>query len=594
MDLLLPVILFLCGGAFQLLRLWLANRRRRNQNPHRTYETRALLTLDVGAGPHRGRLVVPPAPDPVRWRARRDGETVDLAGARVLAATIEPDAAGARTDDALVRLQLPDGATARVVLHEVDAATLIRRLSDAPDAPAGAYPTLPVRPARSRRRQVMAVLVGLSAAWLVSWVYLVAFGDTVRATVLSGDGAGGCTVAWIHDGVRHTSEIDCSDEPAGATRTVWTLAWPARGEADDPGWTTGSVLALGAIPAAIAGAMWWADRRRARAVPPAGRSESRPAFPLLPELQGGDLRLPATEPAAAVLARLAPYADRQRPADGWEKPSRPAGSRALTSPWDVARTLGPPAGALAVLLLLTAPWPYRWYVLHEGPTAVAAGTSTGEVQADRHGPVPGDTTVRFRTPSGLEVRADAATTRDLPEGTAVTVRYAVARPGQARLDGTGDGLDRGTALSVAGLLLGLGWGVRRGVSLLVSARAVRRALTERRRPALALLTADPVADPVLLVCDPLVAPVRLLAVPLRAPLPHGAAAAFPADAALAVTALGRLEDGAAVVTELPGAPARLLLPAMPAVEADPELLAELLDGAHALARSVEEGRHRLH
>jgi hypothetical protein len=105
------------------------------------------------------------------------------------------------------------------------------------------------------------------------------------------------------------------------------------------------------------------------------------------------------------------------------------------------------------------------------------------------------------------------------------------------------------------------------------------------RPALGLLTADHVGDPVVLAVDPLVAPLCFVAVPLQHPLPAGTAARFMEVAAPALSTRGALRNGELVVLEVDGIPAPLL-PAAPAVELTFDVVLELIDSAGGLARAT--------
>ena len=538
MSLVGPAALFVAIVVIYFVRGALAERRRlRFPLSDQPFRCRALLA--VGDQPlRRGRLLLArDAGGESRWHARRNRTVVDLRGARVLSATVRPGGPGIRADDVLLRLRLGTGVHAWMALQKIDSAVVIRWLSDAAAAgsgraPAEDAPLPPAYPLVPRRRLVPGILLGVAAVWLAGWAYLLAFGDTVLATVVGANDDGGCTVDWFDGAVEHKSAVRCTDQPPGAARPVRVLAWPLRSQAVDPTWTGGAVLVFGLVPAAIGGGMWYVRRRSrplpAAVMPPVGQpqrlpgpaGEDLPAGPpgrppepaglarRPPEPAGEDLPQDllagAGEQAATVLARLAPYAERQRPPDGWQDPRRPHGSGTRLTPWQVLRRLWPPLLGLAVVALLGVPWPYR----------------------------------------------------------------------------------------LGGAVPLLAWAAWRLVAVTAGNRAVRQALSGRRRPALALLTANPAGRPVLLVCDPVLVPVRLLAVPLRPPLPHGAAAAFPADAALDVTALGRLAAGEAVVAELPGPAARRLVPIAPAVEADRGMLGVLLDSVGALARNVEEDDDR--
>lgn len=595
----LPVLGIVAVFAMAALYERAAQRRRQALRAGGTVECRARLAEGDGST-RRGRLRL--SGSEVWWYGA-DGRSVDLRGADVLAATADPQDSRARLDDVQLRLVLAGGGTARVLLHEVDAGLLTGRLRDA-DGPAQSQETaLDTSRADGRTSDGwLAALIrswpyacfALAAVWLGAWVWMVLAGSTVAATVIDGDGQGYCVVRWSDGaGREQTAEVDCAGEPVGATRTVWALAAPQAGDAVDPAWTAGVVSAVGLVPIGVGVTGLVRRRRRSAArgrhsdVPTGRVAVMTPAVVAgrtLPALTEADVR-PSAEPAAAVLARFAPYAARQLPPDGWEDPRSPAGAIGSRVPMQLARAVLAPAIALLVVTGLTAPWPYRWYVLHTGPTATAAGTSTGEEVIDGPGPVPADIVVRFPDAAGVQQQAEVATTGSLPAGAPVTVRYAVDRPGRARLAGAGDGLDRGAGLAGLATLLALGWAGWRIVDLVVGERAIRRARGGARRPGLALLTADPMGEPLLLACDPALTPVKLLGVPLQTPLPHGTAASFTTAAGTAVTVHGRLTDGQAVVTALSG---QQLIPAAPAFDLEPGLLLEILDSAQAVQRYTEE------
>ena len=541
--------------------------------------------LGVGTAPlTAGRLSL--SPWQVVWTARSGDERADLAGAVVLSVAAAEGAGVEAAEDVVLRLGLPDGKTVRVQLYRDDAATLQRVLSRLDAAPAAAAWS---PPPRVHRRPWWAVCcVTVAGLWVLSWAWLVVTGHTATATVTGGDGEGLCDVSWEEaGGTRATGEVDCADEPAGSHRTVWVLGWPVTGEPMDPGWTTGGVLVVGGLVAAP-GALRLVQlrlRRRPRTVPPAAAAPLPREHQLLPDLDPTDLLPVAGQEPAAHLARLAPYARRQVPDDGWEKPGRPDGVRGPLRPVRLALGLRGPAVLVAVVLASTSWWSYRWLVLETTPTDAAVATSTGEVSLDGPGPLPDDVGVRYRGAAGPVHQADVATTRALPEGTQVRVEYATGHPGEVRLAGAGDGLGRGAALGGAGITVGLLWAGWRVRSTMRFVRSVHTAHRQLPRPALGLLTADGDGHPVVLLRDPLVSPPAWFAVPVEVPLPHGTASAFAAGAAVSVH--GRLTDGGVVVVR-PAADTPELLPAAPAVALGLERVAELLDSAGVLARSDEE------
>lgn len=181
-------------------------------------------------------------------------------------------------------------------------------------------------------------------------------------------------------------------------------------------------------------------------------------------MSAADVERVSGETPVAFLARLALHAARQVPDDGWQDARRPEGARTGSILPAVGKVLLGPVFALGLVAVLTAPWPYRWYVLHTASTAVASGVSTGETSTSGPGPIPADITIRYRDADGAEHTADVATTRPLPKGIPLVVKHAVDKPGWVRLEGRGDGLDRGAALGLVGALIALGWAGRLAVA----------------------------------------------------------------------------------------------------------------------------------
>jgi hypothetical protein len=357
----------------------------------------------------------------------------------------------------------------------------------------------------------------------------------------------------------------------------------------DPGWTVGSVLVLGAVVGVPGAVRLYRDRRRH------GAQEEFPSFPgpervVVPDQDAPALSLDAVRPVpgeqpAHVLRRLAPYAARQIPADGWENPGLPAGAGPPDTAAHVLRALTTPALVLAPILLLAWLLTGSWYVLATTTTTTVVGTSTGDVSGETLWPLPDNVTVAFRTADRHEHLADVATLGGLPEGTQVTVEYSLADPGSARLVGPDDGLGRGVALSLGAVLLVLLWSRRRARAARTGVRAARAAAECPPNPALGLLTAEGDGGPLLLLCSAVVAPQRFVAVPLQSPLPHGIGALFAAAAGVELRVRGRLAAGEFVVAEVG---ASVLRPAGPAWEPDDEELLELVDSVGAFLRSLDD------
>ncbi|MGZ4658435.1 MAG: hypothetical protein ACXVGE_16250 [Blastococcus sp.] len=516
------------------------------------------------------------------WRSRRGDETVEVTGGRVLTAR-EARQRKARPDDVLLNLTLPGQVPARMLINEHDAPTLVDVLGNSEPPAPGAAPLSAGPPKRSRWAVVCLALAGL---WVATWVALVADGETVSATVTGGDGQGYCDVTWSDGGARHAGQVDCNDEPAGTPRTVWVLGWPATGEPVDPGWTVGNVLGLGALVALPGAFSILRGRRRAGiTVPDPGPEVPRVRVPDqdAPALSPDDVHPIAGETPADLLRRLAPYAARQIPADGWEHPGLPAGAEPPQTVARVLRALATPAMILVPVLVLAWLSAATWYELATTTTTTAAGTSTGDT-SESHWPLPDSVTVRFQTSDRVEEFADVATLRSLPEGAPVTVEYSIVDPGTARLVGPADGLGRGVILPLAAAALLLVWSGRRARTAAAGVRAARAAAESPPNPALGLLTADRRGAPLLLACSPLVTPLQFLAVPLQTPLPHGVAAAFAANPGLGVRVRGRLAEHETVLAEVGGAALR---PAGPARRPDDDELVALLDSVGALTRSVD-------
>jgi hypothetical protein len=577
-------------GGF-LIAMWrdrAARRRRAEVGSGQTVRCRALLGLD-DLRPRRGRLVLSDAL--VEWQSLSGRQRVDLRGARVLSASMQPGGSPAREDDVELRLLLPGGTAARARLHEGDGALLVKTLESQPATAVGVAPGW--TSSGPGRRVWPAVLFGLAALWLVAWVLLVLTGRTVEATVVANDGEGYCAVAWTDpDGAPRDAEVDCDDEAAGSTRQIWALGPPFRDDAVDREWTIYGVLAGTAILAAPGGygtVLDVRDRRRWRRRQQTGERAvlvgDEPGD--LPQLTEQDVVAAADETAVAYLARLAPHAARQV-RDDWVDADSPDGASLRLRPLDVGKALVGPVFTLAMVALLTMPAPYRWVVLQTQPTAVAEATSTGEVVVDGMGPVPEEVQVRFRDIGGVERTADVATLSPLPEGVQRTVVYAVDSPGWARIDGDGDGSSRGALLALVGGLIGFGWAGYRVVGLARTQRLLHGTAGAPPRRALGLLTGDPAADPVLLVCDPVVLPVQLLAVPLLQPLP---AAVVAAAAPLRLQVHGALRDGEPLVsdlTDIADAAQARLLPAGPVFAPEGEELLWLLDSTRYLTEDFDE------
>lgn len=540
-----------------------------------------------------GKLVL--SPSRIVWTRR--GGTVDFADARVLASAAAPGNYGAN-GFLRVRLRLGDGSSAQVQLHREDAATLVRLMESAvspvPDAgsPLGAGSTTRLR---NGWWVITCLVLVLGLGWLAANVVAGLDGHSAQARVTrAADADGYCRVVWADaDGAAHSGEAACDDERPGAPIGIRVFGWP---DAGDPWVVSDAVGMVGitSLPLVLIGGgglLCLRARRRVwvAAQEPAPVISTDLAHPPLPPLRDDDLQVAVGESPATLAARLAPYARRQVPDDGWEEPRAPSGPRGRLAPVRLLRALAGPAGALVLVAGLTGPLVYQWVLLERAPVATAVATSTGDVTADGLGPFPDQVTVRFRDGRGTPHLADVATTGSLPKGERATIEYAVGRPGWARLVGPADGLGNGALFGAGGAALTLLWAAWALWSLGSSARIVRLAGREAPRPAVGLLTADGDGAPVLVAADPLVTPPQFVAIPLLAPLPHGTAAAFAGVTTATFTAHGRLADGEVVVVEVPGVAAPLQ-PRANAEIADNTALLDLLDSAGALTRSIPRDR----
>jgi hypothetical protein len=487
-DLLNPLLSFAAAAVVGLVvgvaRMLLAGRRRRRLRDGGTATCRA--SLGLGLGPLRsGRLLF--SGEYVTWRDRRSDVRIELSGARLVSARTDPG--HGQGDGVELRLVLPWQATARLALQQEDAATLVSLLGKV-DAPAA--PVVPdLEPGRWRRSRWATATVALAAAWFLAWAYLVLGGQTVTASVTGGDGEFLCDVTWTVHGQAHTAEVDCDNEPPGTARAVWVMAPPFSGDAVDPEMTAVMVPLLGGLGAAPGTWRLLRDRRRrlgsAKARVPVLRLPAQD----LPELSDDDLVPAWNEQPGALLARLAPHALRQLPEHGWENPRRPDGARSTLSPRQVGVRLLMPLAVLVLVLGITSPWPYRWYLLNTATTGTTTGTVTHDAPIEGPGPLPDDVLVRYRTPEGTVHLAGVATGRLPGSGETVTIEYVVGDPGWARLVGSDDTLGQGAAAGLLGTLLAAAWAGLRCRGLIAWVRAMHRIYAQPTRPALGLLTADP-------------------------------------------------------------------------------------------------------
>ena len=352
---------------------------------------------------------------------------VDLGGSAVLATALS-DWNTARPGDVVLSLAVPVIGPARLQLSEDDAATVVRSMQDAP------VPPPPVGRAERPRRTWWAVLCLLVAvAWAGLFVAGALTGYTATATVTGGDGEGFCTVSW-DEGPGHagSGEVDCSDETVGTHLPVRVFMWP---DENDPWNTASAVFAalMFSAPLTVVG-VWRLLYVRSRR--PAALPEAAPVRLSLPARLDDESWQGAGEALAAFLARLAPYARRQVPADGWERSGLPAGATTVLSLRRVGAALAAPAVIVSCTLAVTAAPSYRWAVLAGGTTEATVAVGTGETPVEGWGPLPREVTVRFEDAAGVAHRAEVVSDRDLPEGESVPIEYSVDHRGPGPVDRT--------------------------------------------------------------------------------------------------------------------------------------------------------------
>ena len=218
MELLIPLAGVVVGVLVAMWRARAARRRRVSVQMGAAARCRARLAVD-GGPLERGRLMM--SAHVLVWHGRSSGP-VDLAGARVLSAVVEPRQRQARADDAALQLLLPSDSRARLLLHHDDAGLVVRLLQRGVARQALDVAAPPRSPRRDRVWPRLGL--GLAALWVTGWLWLVLSGYTAEATVVSNDREGGCEVTWMgHDGHRHHAEVDCGDPEVGDSRSVWAL-----------------------------------------------------------------------------------------------------------------------------------------------------------------------------------------------------------------------------------------------------------------------------------------------------------------------------------------------------------------------------------
>jgi hypothetical protein len=548
-----------------------ARRRRVAAEAGRSVTLTAWLRIGDGRQ-RRGRLTLSPATQLV-WRPLFGGRLVDLGGSALLATALA-DGNTAQLGDVVLNLAVPGIGPAQLQLPGDDAGTVVRSMQDLPVPPAPA-----ARAERPRRTWWAVLCVILAAAWAGIFVIGALAGYTATATVTGGDGEGFCTVTW-DEGPGHagSGEVDCPDETVGSKLTVRIFMWP---DENDPWDTASAVFAVLMISGPLALVGGW-RLRYVRNRRPAVLADAAPARLSLQERLDDESWQRPGESLAAFLARLAPFARRQVPADGWERSGRPAGATTVLSLRRLGTAMAGPALIVTCTLAATAGPCYRWVVLASGATETTVAAGTGDTPIEGWGPLPPEVTVRFEDAAGGEHLAEVVSGHELTEGQAVRIEYSVDHPGQARL------IDGGVAdgnLLVCAVALGLAliWAAVNTARLVRRARAVRRSLAAPERQALGLLTADWVGKPLVLVCDPLVVPVRFTAVELLEPLPHGTAASFAVDGPTSLTIRGGPPGDLPVVQLMGGPP---LLPAVRAFQPDAERVIDLLDTVGALMRET--------
>jgi hypothetical protein len=251
----------------------------------------ARLSVENGRA-RSGRLRL--SPGGVTWRSGL--RSTDLTGAAVLTAAMQQ--VRHRRGDVDVQLRLADGRSARLELHEAEAAATVRMLSGR-DAP-GLDPTR-IRP--SGRTWWATACLTLAALWVALMVWMALDGYTATATVVRSADTWTCAVTWQSpSGTPEQDDADCFDEPPGSSLEILVPFGDYEGAV-----TTRPMLALvgvtGAVPLAAIGAL------RFRVV--ARRRRTNVALIRLAEGAGGAMvRDPASsvDRTAAALRRAGRFA----------------------------------------------------------------------------------------------------------------------------------------------------------------------------------------------------------------------------------------------------------------------------------------------
>jgi hypothetical protein len=368
--------------------------------------------LSLGTGRRRrGRLTV--SPTQLVWRPLVGGRLIDLGGSTVVASALSAWNT-AQPGDVVLRLAVPEVGSARLQLWAEDAATVVRDRRTTVPSPAASGPAA----GRPPRTWWAVLCLVLAAAWALLFTASALSGYAATATVRGGDGEGFCTVTWDEGpGRSGTGEVGCSDQPAGTSLSIRVFMWP---DENDP-WDVPSAVftaLMVSVPLTVVG-VWRLLYVRSRR--PAVLPVTSPAHLTVPAALDDESWQRADEPLAAFLARLAPYARQQVPADGWEHPARPDGATRVVTLRRLGAALAGPAVLLTCVLSATAAPTYRWGVLGNGATGTTVATSTGETPVEGWGPFPREITVRFVDADGVEHLAEVVSDRDRPAGDEVAV-----------------------------------------------------------------------------------------------------------------------------------------------------------------------------
>lgn len=573
----LPFVLFLVlvplvGAGFAAR----ARRRRRAFARGEGVRLRAVVRGDRESYPRgftSGRLELGPHP---RWTSSRGrgAPDIEFAGARVLGLDPGTMARQMRPSDAVLLVELPDGARLRVITTGDDFSLISEALAGTVAPEPG---TVAPRATPKRRSAVpwwSAVLLALVAGWAAFWTWAWIAGDVVDATVIGPvDDEDQCRVQWTDaGGTVRSANSDCpGDAKIGDGLRVHAVPAPFVIATSDP--TLNVVFPVGIGAAALLPSVGYALRPHLARLPMLrGRRRQLPPPPVRvgPDLGEGEVSYPAiaalqTERAAALGWTVAPVVAGKHvvPRRWWQVPSLRRGAL-----YGLPRAAVP---LLAVVFGALAGAPTWWAAatLATGDTAIAQARV--HESFDGTGPfMPNDVAIRFDY-SGRTVKATVVYDGRPAAGTPLTVRHSKEHPAAARVEGGGGRMDFVLATTGPFALAGLGWGPYRIERVRRLARSLWLVHREPARPWRYVRFVDPVGVPALLLFSQFDDGPPTAVVPLAPP-------DSVADG-LAVTGTamvhGKVQDGAPVLPVVEG---RALWALTPAQAVPPEMVRDLING----------------